>query len=131
MSAGTIIDMGNEYQVDFAYRKTIVEAIKLIPGRRFDYRDKKWMVPKTSHDHLVRFAKMNRFEFGMQASNEPQQYDIAPEMPELTIDIPLKREMFPFQRTGVAYNLLHKRVIIGDQPGLGKTTTAFCNDYWC
>jgi len=125
MSAGTIIDMGNEYQVDFAYRKTIVEAIKLIPGRRFDYRDKKWMVPKTSHDHLVRFAKMNRFEFGMQASNEPQQYDTAPEMPELTIDIPLKREMFPFQRTGVAYNLLHKRVIVGDQPGLGKSTTAF------
>lgn len=125
MSAGIIIDMGNEYQVDFAYRKSIVDAIKLIPGRRFDYRDKKWLVPKESKEHLVRFAKINRFEFGMQASNKPQQYDTTPALPDLTIDIPLKRELFPFQKTGVAYALDKKRLIIGDQPGLGKTSQAF------
>jgi SWI/SNF-related matrix-associated actin-dependent regulator 1 of chromatin subfamily A len=47
-----------------------------------------------------------------------------PDMPTLDIDIPLKREMFPFQKEGVAYNLQHKRVIVGDQPGLGKTIEA-------
>lgn len=125
MSNGTITEIGNQYQVDFSYRKHLVEAIKRIPGRRFDYSEKKWLVPKESKDHLMRFAKENRFEFGGTASREPEQYGTNPAMPELTIDIPLKRDMFPFQATGVAYNLIHKRVIVGDQPGLGKTTQAF------
>jgi SWI/SNF-related matrix-associated actin-dependent regulator 1 of chromatin subfamily A len=29
--------------------------------------------------------------------------------------------MYPYQQEGVAYNLAHKRTIIGDEPGLGKT----------
>ena len=47
-----------------------------------------------------------------------------PAMPQLDVTIPLKRELYPFQKEGVAYILKHKRVIVGDQPGLGKTAQA-------
>ena len=47
-----------------------------------------------------------------------------PAMPQLDVHIPLKRELYPFQKEGVAYILKHKRVIVGDQPGLGKTMQA-------
>lgn len=48
-------------------------------------------------------------------------------MPELTIDIPLKREMFHYQKQGVAYNLIHERVLIGDDMGLGKSIQALAS----
>jgi SWI/SNF-related matrix-associated actin-dependent regulator 1 of chromatin subfamily A len=47
-----------------------------------------------------------------------------PDMPDLTVEIPLKRDLFEFQKQGVAYALQQKRLIIGDQPGLGKTAQA-------
>lgn len=33
----------------------------------------------------------------------------------------LKVEPYPYQKEGIAYGLQHKRLIIGDEPGLGKT----------
>lgn len=45
-------------------------------------------------------------------------------LPELEITIPLKGEMFSYQKPGTAYILKHKRVIVGDQMGLGKTLQA-------
>ena len=33
----------------------------------------------------------------------------------------LRVEPYPYQREGIAYGLEHKRLIIGDEPGLGKT----------
>jgi len=42
-------------------------------------------------------------------------------LPELTINISLKGEMFSYQKPGTAFILKNKRVIVGDQMGLGKT----------
>ena len=33
----------------------------------------------------------------------------------------LRVEPYPYQREGIAYGLDKKRLIIGDEPGLGKT----------
>lgn len=33
----------------------------------------------------------------------------------------LKIEPYPYQKEGIAYGIRHKRLIIGDEPGLGKT----------
>lgn len=49
--------------------------------------------------------------------------DIEP-LPDLEVEVPLLRQMFPYQKNGVAYSLQHQRVIVGDQPGLGKTGQA-------
>ena len=33
----------------------------------------------------------------------------------------LKIEPYPYQQDGIRFGLEHKRIIIGDEPGLGKT----------
>lgn len=49
---------------------------------------------------------------------------IIPPMPELTVHIPLKEELRPYQKQGVAYGIEKKRFINGDDMGLGKTFEA-------
>jgi intein/homing endonuclease len=117
-----IVQQGSDYIVAFDYSPTIISDIKLIPGRRFDYTSKNWVVPASSRRHLETLAARHRFSF--QGTETPSvfknfTYDI-PEMPTLAAEIPLKRDLFPFQRQGVQYILDKKRVIVGDQPGLGK-----------
>lgn len=121
-----IIPQGSDFVVAFDYSPAIISDIKLIPGRRFDGVSKNWIVPGESKRHLVRLA--NKYGFAMKGAETPDvfknfTYDI-PDMPKLKADIPLKRDLFPFQREGVQYILDQKRVIVGDQPGLGKTAQA-------
>ena len=108
------------YQVSFVYKPWLVDAIKQIPGAKFYPPKKNWFVPTSSGPALLNWAKQfnptvktNNIEIG----------EIEP-LPELTIEIPLLRQLFPYQRNGVAYALDKKRLIVGDQPGLGKTGQA-------
>lgn len=109
-------------ELSFSYNPQIVTAIRTIEGRRWDPVHKVWIVPKSSEDSLHRVLKM----FGAEktTSSAPEQFGPIPELPELDIEIPLNRPLFPFQSKGVAYILKHKRVICGDEPGLGKTSQA-------
>ena len=36
-------------------------------------------------------------------------------------EIKLKLQPYPYQREGIEFGLKHKRILIGDEPGLGKT----------
>jgi len=117
-----ILETNTGFQVKFAYKPWLVDAIKKIPGNQFRQvsGEKYWHVPLTSKTALLNWAKV------LGATSKRQTIDvgeIAP-LPELTIDIPLKMPLFPYQKTGVAYSLEKKRLIIGDQPGLGKTGQA-------
>lgn len=119
----TIKETPYEYEVSFQYRKNLVEEIKQIDGRRFRMDRKVWTVPLTSHDQLIDWAKRYTSNpFGLPLES-PVDYTI-PELPELMIEVPLKKPLFPYQRRGVAYGLEHKRLIIADEPGLGKTAQA-------
>ena len=120
---GIIKEVGNLFEIRFNYSPQLIERIKQLPGRRWDYDKKIWTVPTASRKDVVEFAKKNQFNFHVDKP-EPRQDFIIPPLPELTITIPLKRELFPFQKLGVAYCLKKKKVIIGDQPGLGKTAQA-------
>ena len=80
-------------------------------------------MPRTSIEQLRKVANKHNLSFG--DNQPPEQVGIIEELPELTIDIPLRRTLFPFQARGVAYNLQKKRVLVGDHPGLGKTSVAF------
>jgi len=118
-----IVETKSGFEVTFAYKPWLVDAVKKIPGAGFRKSSGKsfWYVPASSGDALLNWAKT----FG--AAPKPhvgiQVGEIDP-LPELTIDIPLKLQMFPYQKTGVAYALDRKKLIIGDQPGLGKTGQA-------
>lgn len=110
-------------RIDFKYMPHLVEAVKLIPGRWFDGAKKGWMAPSSSLEQVQAFAG----RYGFRWADAPQRKEVVgtiPPMPELTQEIDLAMTPFPYQKQGVAYALLHKKCIVGDQPGLGKSGQA-------
>lgn len=117
-----ITKQGKFFRIQFKYSPLLVEKVKELPGRGFDPTNKCWVVPE-AHEAVVRsFGQRYNFQFGIDIEDE--QIGELPEMPQLNEAIPLKMNLFPYQANGVAYSLQKKKVIIGDQPGLGKTAQA-------
>jgi SWI/SNF-related matrix-associated actin-dependent regulator 1 of chromatin subfamily A len=120
-----ITPIAGGYTVAFDYAPYLVSAVKSIPGRRFNPLTKEWFVPEGSRAHLKRMIVQYGFSFDGDQPEVFRSFDYRlPDMPELTAQIPLKRELYPFQKQGVQYILNAKRLIVGDQPGLGKTAQA-------
>lgn len=115
----TISQDTNNYIIKFRYFPAIVDKVKRIPGRRYNGAKKWWEVPKENEVELMAFATSVGAKWDKGGS--PEVVGDVPPLPELELDIPLKRQLFPYQANGVAYGLQTKRLIIGDQPGLGKT----------
>lgn len=111
------------FEFVFPYRPKIVEAVKKLPGRRFYPDTKTWKVPTSYRREVEVFAYKYGFKFTTVTNQVEQSYEVG-QLPELTLDIPLTMPLREYQRGGVAYNLLHRRVIIGDDMGLGKTLQA-------
>ena len=124
MSVGTIMQSGKVYKIEFAYRPKITEAVKELPERRFVYADKIWEVPVQHHMAVKAFAQKFDLEFHVETGVEPETNFVIPPLPELTLDIKIRRPMLPWQSSGVAYSLEKQRLISGDDMGLGKTTQA-------
>lgn len=119
----TITEQGKYFRIQFRYMPHLVEAVKALPERRFDPVNKCWLVPVTEEQYVLDFARKFKFKLGDGIVND-EQYGELPPMPELGVDIPLKLKLFPYQSQGVAYALAKRKLIIGDQPGLGKTAQA-------
>ena len=117
-----ITKQGKFFRISFKYSPFLVEKVKDLPGRGYDPANKCWVVPEVHEDAVRSFGQKYNFKFGMDIEDEI--YGVIPEMPVLDREIPLKMNLFPYQGSGVAYSLEKKRVIIGDQPGLGKTAQA-------
>ena len=122
----------SHYVISFHYRPHLVEQIKrYIPKekRKFDGKNKTWLVPLSESELVKNYARQtNAVWKGPEVVNstaiiKEEDYSSG-ELPDLDIDIPLKMELFPYQKKGVAYILKQKRVIVGDKPGLGKTSQA-------
>lgn len=112
----------DSFIIQFPFRWDIVNAIKLLPEKRWEKQNQRWIVPIEYESSINVFAQKFGFKF-KEAVEDQTIYQIPP-LPELTYSIPLKKDLFPFQRNGVAYALQKKRLIIGDEPGLGKTLQA-------
>jgi SWI/SNF-related matrix-associated actin-dependent regulator 1 of chromatin subfamily A len=120
-----IVETKDGYVISFDYSPWIVGDVRAIPGRKFDSVSKQWLVPKGSRQYVQRLAAMHGFSFAAQEPDAFRGFDYAiPDMPELSAALPLKKALFPFQEKGVQYILNKKRLIVGDQPGLGKTAQA-------
>lgn len=117
----TITADDKNFLIQFAYKPWLVDKVKELPGRRFNSTAKVWMVPREYRNAVIEFAQRYGFQFNRTIEEVvPGKFVVEP-LPELTIDIPLKQELYPFQKNGVAYALKNKRCIFGDEPGLGKT----------
>lgn len=111
----------NSYRISFKYNPRIIEAVRDLPQRKFDYHSKTWTVPLQYQAEIEKFAK--KFNFDISGKPEMTVPDI-PDLPDLPFEIPTKLSLYPYQRKGTAYSMQKKRVIIGDKMGLGKTAQA-------
>lgn len=112
------------FEVRFDYNPAIVEAIKTIPNAQWRGNHKFWYIPKHRTNELDMFLE----KFGIMTEpviQMPEQVGELPELPELDTPLSLVRPPFPFQAKGIARGIeFNGRFLCGDQPGLGKTTTA-------
>ena len=117
---------GDNFELSFKYRTSIVDRVRQIPGRRFDGAKKVWIVPTRSRVDLERMIyQIRQFENinwvnGTEKKEEDIAYDI-PELPDLTVPHNLKIQPYPYQLKGIARGLQLKRFMNCDEPGLGKT----------
>jgi SWI/SNF-related matrix-associated actin-dependent regulator 1 of chromatin subfamily A len=112
------------FEIRFEYNFAMLYAVKAIPGAWFHSKQRCWYIRK-EHDDAVRNLAI-RFKVRIQEHEEDpaDQFGQVDPLPELDVELSLRRTPFPFQNNGIAYNRLHERVLIGDEPGLGKTTQA-------
>ncbi|KAA4005525.1 DEAD/DEAH box helicase [Bacteroides ovatus] len=117
---------GDNFELSFKYKPSIVDRVRQIPGRRFDGAKKVWIVPARSKVDLERMIyQIRQFENinwvnGTEKKEEDIAYDI-PELPDLTVPHNLKIQPYPYQLKGIARGLQLKRFMNCDEPGLGKT----------
>jgi len=119
----TITELANEYVIKIIYDKATVSAIKKITkgNARWDDRNKVWRVPIIFRKEVQQLYE----EWGARnAALARMELGTIPPMPELDREVQLQRKMFGFQAQGVAYGLERDGILIGDEPGLGKTTQA-------
>ena len=117
---------GDNFELSFKYKTSIIDRVRQIPGRRFDGAKKVWIVPTRSRVELERMIyQIQQFENinwvnGTEKKEEELAYDI-PELPDLTVPHNLKIQPYPYQLKGIARGLELKRFMNCDEPGLGKT----------
>ena len=117
---------GDNFELSFKYKTSIIDRVRQIPGRHFDGIKKVWIVPTRSRVELERMIyQIQQFENinwvnGTEKKEEDIAYDI-PELPDLTVPHNLKIQPYPYQLKGIARGLELKRFMNCDEPGLGKT----------
>lgn len=108
--------------IEFYRDTTKIIWRKYVPVAKFNWEKKSWIVPISYINEVYEIGKKCRASHVQIKDDLPEQVDTIPELPELTIDIPLKKgEMRHYQKQGVARGLQLKKFINGDMPGLGKT----------
>lgn len=108
--------------------------VKDVPGRRYVPASKDWLVPVTSDTlpYIEAWPKAFQIPEPVRALMAEMERDkaiaeVASKATDAELDMPIARDLFPFQRAGVAYAVTHGRVIIADEMGLGKTVQALAS----
>lgn len=115
------------------FRTYNLNQIKTIGGI-FDWTTKSWVVPLSKRKELEIIQQKTKAEWLIIGDQTPQVIGEVPPMPDLKFDIDIvNREngfkLRPYQLQGVARGLELKRVINGDEQGLGKTVQSIVTVY--
>ena len=117
------------YKVTFQYHPMLAKCVKRIPSARYHSDGKFWEVSVYHKQYLrlmEQWARANRFVTSVLWLTDDERvptYEPLP-MPSLTVPHNLLIEPYEFQKEGIAYAIEHKRCIMGDEQGLGKTVEA-------
>lgn len=116
---------GEKYVVKLKYDLALIKKMREIKGRIWNAERSVWYVPVSSTDQLKAFAVGNNFDIGDAAhnmmTNVRENLEMSYSAERVELNLPVKRDFYPFQTVGIDYVRKNKRVIIADQMGLGKT----------
>ena len=129
----TIRGAGDRVEIAFDYDPQVVEAVRDIPGRRWDPARKVWSAPLSSSRHLAAFVtRTGAVEDAdliakiRAAAGEQEATVVASRATDAAVDLPVPAGLsyMPFQKAGIAFATSHPNVLIADEMGLGKTIQA-------
>lgn len=120
----TIAYRSKRFIFQFSYDPSLVASIKAIPGSKFDANSKTWSTGHVNAQLVSLFAKQHGFYLQADAqialegleSNIDQSYSNE----YIELNLPLNATLYPFQTQGIDFAMKNKKVINGDQMGLGK-----------
>lgn len=124
-----LVFSGEHFLATLPYQDDILKAkLKEIPGAKWNSQTKTWTIPATS-DHVAALRNIPEFEWSSEAVRMAMTIPLREaELTELSKSLGTDAEwpgfgFVPkrFQNAGVEYMLRQKRVILADEPGLGKT----------
>ena len=130
-----IIKYPDGFKLRFMFHPRLNEVVHRIPSvaanprKAYLYQEKAWWVEPQDEwyvEMMAQWAVVNHYCGSIQRFEQKQSkmnMDIPP-MPTLDVPHGLLLEPYEYQKEGIAYALRHKRCILGDQPGLGKTLQA-------
>ena len=125
----------NCYTLSFPYHPMLVKCVKRIPSVMKDVKnawlsdERAWRVDIEDAqyiDMMASWAQEYKYCSGVrkrEATKALTDFSL-PTMPTLDKPHGLLLEPYDYQKEGIAYALMNKRCILGDQPGLGKTLQA-------
>ena len=116
----------NNIIIQFAYDKQIVNAVKKIPGRRFNFKNKFWICPMGVAAQVLEVLKPFKFDIDPAiqkevATRKNTETALEKIKTQKDIKVKFKTPLFPYQKVGVAFMLKAGHCLLGDEPGLGKT----------
>lgn len=122
-----IIEYKDEFRVKVGFnrlRRRNNSAVEKIPYAKYDHKEKVWVVPLSQRRNMILlqdYAKATYYKI----NESPTEFNEIPELPQLNENIKLSHpdgfNFRPYQEKGVARGLELKRLMNGDEQGLGKT----------
>lgn len=116
----------NNIIIQFAYDKNIVNAVKKIPSRKFNFKFKFWTVAISQAAQVLEVLKPFDFEIDSAiqkevATRKQTETELEKIKTQKDIKVKFKTPLFPYQKVGVAFMLKAGHCLLADEPGLGKT----------
>lgn len=119
---GTIQEDKGGFIVSFDFNRKLSSQIRSLKGVKCS--KKEWYLERNQRTEYFIAELLNDPDFTNLDSIDPEVYGEIPPMPQLSIDLGLNLTPYSYQNSGIAYSIANKRVLIGDEPGLGKTVQA-------
>lgn len=116
----------NNIIIQFDFDRDIIKAVKAIPGRKFDFKNKLWICSVGVAPQLLEALKPFDFVIDPAITNlvktqKQTETDLEKIKSQDDVNIKFKTPLFPYQKVGVAFMLKAGHCLLGDEPGLGKT----------
>jgi SWI/SNF-related matrix-associated actin-dependent regulator 1 of chromatin subfamily A len=119
-----IIEHPTEFHISFPFGQWYnrnYAAVKALPGVYWFPPKKVWRVSVYAKEAVYELQHTHKAEIIRAEDATPEIIgDVAP-LPELEVELPLTATLRPYQGQGIAQGVNLRRVMIGDEQGLGKT----------